>query len=131
LLNWVSFEVDRRFDRALDELIAALDTDLDWLRSHTRLLVRAIEWEAARQSPSLLMRGEDLEAIDQAVRVSGRMKPEVTELQMTYLRASREAAEAAKRLSDELASSRARRPIRVPSTTRASACRRSSSRRVN
>lgn len=33
------------FDSAVGSLIEALDTDLDWVRAHTRLLVRANEWD--------------------------------------------------------------------------------------
>jgi hypothetical protein len=31
----------------LAQLVSALDTDLDWLREHTRLLQRASEWDSA------------------------------------------------------------------------------------
>lgn len=41
-------------------LTAALDTDLDWVRLHTRLLVRAKEWERGARDNSLLLRGKDL-----------------------------------------------------------------------
>jgi hypothetical protein len=44
-LNWVFFRESDDFDRAFQSLIEAIDTDLDWVRAHTRLLVRAIEWD--------------------------------------------------------------------------------------
>lgn len=44
-LNWIFFRESDDFDTAFQSLIAALDTDLDWVRAHTRLLTRAIEWD--------------------------------------------------------------------------------------
>src|SRR4029453_644047 len=41
-LNWIFFRESDDFEKATDELISALDTDLDWVRTHTRLLTRAI-----------------------------------------------------------------------------------------
>jgi hypothetical protein len=42
-------------------LDTALNTDLEWVRAHTRLLVRAIEWERASRDTSLTLRGQDLQ----------------------------------------------------------------------
>jgi hypothetical protein len=42
--NWIFFDDDARFEASLAELIETLDTDLDWVKTHTRLLVRAGEW---------------------------------------------------------------------------------------
>ena len=42
--NWVLFDDEARFDAAVDELVEAIETDLDWLDEHARLLVRALEW---------------------------------------------------------------------------------------
>jgi hypothetical protein len=45
------------FEKATDELISALDTDLDWVHAHTRLLTRAIEWNAKGKNNSPETRG--------------------------------------------------------------------------
>jgi hypothetical protein len=45
-LNWIFYRDSDDFEKATDELISALDTDLKWVHSHTRLLTRAIEWDA-------------------------------------------------------------------------------------
>ncbi|MGH7846740.1 MAG: toll/interleukin-1 receptor domain-containing protein, partial [Candidatus Binatia bacterium] len=39
-LNWITFRDTDNFDAAFNLLIKALDTDLDYLRAHTRLLTR-------------------------------------------------------------------------------------------
>src|SRR5438874_3269573 len=41
-LNWIFFRENDDFEKATDTLIKALDTDLDWVHAHTRLLTRAI-----------------------------------------------------------------------------------------
>src|SRR5262249_12647872 len=51
-LNYIFFyeepkSPDSGFGTGMVQLVAALNTDLDWLREHTRLLQRAAEWEAA------------------------------------------------------------------------------------
>lgn len=38
-----------------------IDTDLEWVRDHTRLLVRATEWDAHARDTSYLLRDKDLE----------------------------------------------------------------------
>src|SRR6476620_10800397 len=43
-LNFIFFSREGDdFEKRTNELISALDTDLDWVRAHTRLLTRAIE----------------------------------------------------------------------------------------
>ena len=62
--NWIFFDDDARFEASLAELIQTLDTDLDWVKSHTRLLVRAREWTEGSGDRSRLLRGRDLRAAE-------------------------------------------------------------------
>jgi hypothetical protein len=55
--NWIFFREDDDFEQALHDLVYALDTDLDWVRAHTRLLTRAIEWDDNDRNNSFLLRG--------------------------------------------------------------------------
>ena len=59
-LNWIWCRPDDDRSAAFAKVLDALDTDLAWAEVHTRLLVRAVEWDARRDS-SLLLRGRDLE----------------------------------------------------------------------
>ncbi|NEP54357.1 MAG: toll/interleukin-1 receptor domain-containing protein [Moorea sp. SIO3C2] len=43
--NWLFFKEDNDFDTAFHSLVETLNTDLDHVKVHTRLLVRALEWE--------------------------------------------------------------------------------------
>src|SRR5262245_34484918 len=47
------------FGAGLTQLVAALNTDLDWLREHARLLQRASEWQTDRRPSNHLLSGED------------------------------------------------------------------------
>jgi hypothetical protein len=58
--NWIFFDDDARFEESLRELLETLDTDLDWVKAHTRLLVRAREWTDGSSDRSRLLRGKDL-----------------------------------------------------------------------
>jgi WD40 repeat protein len=64
-LNWIFFDQPDVFERELAALIKALEQDLDYTRQHTRLLVRAMEWQRSGFRDSLLLSGD---AIDEAER---------------------------------------------------------------
>ncbi len=71
-LNFIFFRGSDDFQSTFAILEHALDDDLDLKRRHTRLLVRAREWEAHGHHPSLLLRGRDLqEAQDWQAKSSG------------------------------------------------------------
>ncbi|MEW5962425.1 MAG: TIR domain-containing protein [Pseudomonadota bacterium] len=103
-LNYIYFYAEPRkpgsgYGPGLLELARALNTDLAWLREHTRLLLRATEWEAASHSESRLLFGDSLA---EAKAWSGRRPreaPEPTALHLEYIRASEEAE--ARHRSDE------------------------------
>jgi WD40 repeat protein len=72
-INFIFFRHSDDFQSAFAILKHALDDDLDLKRRHTRLLVRAREWEAHGHHPSLLLRGRDLhEAQEWQAKSSGR-----------------------------------------------------------
>ena len=73
-LNWIFCRESDVFDAATDTLITALDTDLDWFRSHTRLLTRALEWEAKGKNNSFVLRGDDLRAAELWLTEAGAEK---------------------------------------------------------
>ncbi len=58
--NWIELRDDEHFDAGVDQLVSAVETDLEWVDSHARLAVRAKEWEGAGHDASLLLRGSDL-----------------------------------------------------------------------
>ena len=92
-LNWIFFRDSDDFEEATGKLISALDTDLNWVRMHTRLLTRAIEWDANGRNNSFVLRGEDLQSAERWLAEAGVQKDrQPTALQTEYIIASRKAA---------------------------------------
>ena len=52
------------FGEALTELVVTLETDISWIREHTRLGVLAQRWEARGNSGSLVLRGDELSSAE-------------------------------------------------------------------
>src|SRR5262249_42161023 len=52
--NWLFFNDEQNFSETFQRLLNALDTNLDYVRNHTRLLVRAKEWDSKNRNPSFL-----------------------------------------------------------------------------
>lgn len=90
-LNFVYFRESDPFDATFASLIVALDTDLDWKKTHTRLLVRAKEWERKGKDRSFLLRGEDLHEAEKWQAEAGTKEPKATALHSHYILASRQA----------------------------------------
>src|SRR5215831_7939202 len=64
-LNYIYFYDEPRFPgtgfgKGLVDLASALNTDLDWLREHTRYLQRATEWDAGGKPANRLLYGADI-----------------------------------------------------------------------
>ena len=90
-LNWIFMRDSDPFEVGLSTLIEAADTDLEWVRTHTRLLVRAVEWDRMGREPSLTLRGKDLGAFEDWAAAGQSKEPRPTALQSEYLLASRRA----------------------------------------
>ena len=99
-LNWIFCRDSDDFEEATDTLISALDTDLTWVRAHTRLLTRAIEWENKGRNNSFVLRGDDLHAAEQWLTEAGADRErQPTALQTEYIIASRKAAARRQRIT--------------------------------
>src|SRR5690606_20921764 len=95
--NWLYFRESDDFDKAFADLIEVLNVDLDYVRGHTRLLVRAREWESRDRNASYLLRGDDLNNAERWLAASGSKEPKPIELQTEYILASRRAASSRQR----------------------------------
>ncbi len=60
-INWVYFREKDDFESAFRQLITSVETDLDYVKAHTRYLVRAQEWERENQRADLLLFGEEID----------------------------------------------------------------------
>ncbi|PSB29433.1 toll/interleukin-1 receptor domain-containing protein [Stenomitos frigidus] len=88
--NWLFFREADDFNEAFQELMKAIDTDLEYVRMHTRLLVRALEWQGKAKNPSSLLRGLDLEEAQQWLIKRMGKEPLPTNAHVQYIKASRD-----------------------------------------
>lgn len=89
-IQWIDFNKQNGdFYANFGELVRTLDTDLEYRRSHTRLLVKALEWEREKRDPSYLLRGKDLADSEQWLKLGATKHPEATQLQTDYITTSR------------------------------------------
>src|SRR5215211_8179611 len=79
------------FEDSFERLLKALDTDLEWVHFHTRLLSGAKEWDKGGRDPSLLLRGKTLEEAEGWQAEEADKEPKLTSLQKEYILASRQA----------------------------------------
>jgi WD40 repeat protein len=96
--NWIYSRSTDDFDTAFKSLLQTLDTDLDFVKMHTRLLVRAREWDNKKRNPSFALRGADLQDAERWQITSAGKKPAPTLLHHDYINSSRSAAVARQRV---------------------------------
>lgn len=97
--NWVYLRASDDFNKVIPQLVETLNTDLGWIRQHTRILERAIEWDKSKRSNAYLLRGEDLEASEQWLTGAANQAQQPTSLQIEYIRSSRKAAKRQRRIT--------------------------------
>ena len=78
-LNYIFFYPEPKapgsgFGQGLADLVQALNTDLEWVREHTRLGQRAAEWQAGGQSENRLFSGVDIAAAKHGSRAGHRRR---------------------------------------------------------
>jgi len=89
-LNWIFFSRPHDvYEEAFEKLMLALQTDFEWVQTHKRLQVRALEWERNHKEDSFLLRGRDLESAEAQLTVNIQKSPRITEVQEQYVRTSR------------------------------------------
>jgi WD40 repeat protein len=97
-LNWIFCREGDEFSQAFQTLLNAMATDLDHVRIHTRLLLKALEWEGRKRDQSLLLRGGELKRAEEWLTASGDKEPRPTPLMLQFLGASRQGATVRQRL---------------------------------
>jgi WD40 repeat protein len=91
-INWIFCREQREYQQAFDNLVEAVRTDLDWVRAHTRLLVRAREWESKNRDHSYLLRGRDMSEAETWQAQAAGKEPSPAALQLEYILASRKSS---------------------------------------
>jgi hypothetical protein len=80
-------------------LVTALNSDLEWLREHTRYLQRATEWDEGGRPNNRLLSGADIQIAKDWAGRRPKDTPAPTELQLEFFKAS-EAYEAERQNED-------------------------------
>ncbi|MGA9601910.1 MAG: TIR domain-containing protein [Methylocystis sp.] len=98
-LNYIFFYEEPKspgsgFGAGLAALATALKTDIEWIREHTRVLARATEWNTGGRTENRLLSGADILAAKQWASRRPRNAPELTALQLDFIKASEVAEEA-------------------------------------
>ncbi len=89
-LNWIFFkEEDRKYAKALKDLLDAIQLDQPWLKAHTRIQNRALEWERGEQESGYLLHGADLQDAENWLAQASGKNPPPTALQTQYILVSR------------------------------------------
>lgn len=89
-IQWITFNSDtaQDFFTSFKELVQTLDTDIDYLRSHTRFLTKAIEWQNENYDRSFLLRGKELTASQKWLEEAKSKQPSPTKLQLDFITSS-------------------------------------------
>ena len=91
--NWIFCRDNQdNFNESIQNIREVINTNYEWLQGHTRLQLKALEWERRKdkKDTSRLLRGKELqEAEDKLAAVGIQMDPQPTELQRLYLLAGR------------------------------------------
>jgi TIR domain len=98
-INYLFFDPPNDFEAQADALAAALQTDLDWLKEHTRLGELAHRWDERRRPAGRTLRGQDLEDAERWIASRPRGAPQPTDLHKQLVSESRRAATRRLRLS--------------------------------
>lgn len=92
-INYVFFCPDPKnpgsgFGTGLVALVTALETDLDWLREHTRYLQRAMEWNEGGRPTNRLLSGSDISLAKNWAATRPKDAPAPTALHLDFIMAS-------------------------------------------
>ena len=89
-VQWIDFDVQKEeFTSSLKKLLQTLDVDPEYLRSHTRLLIRASEWIDKQRQDDYLLRGQDLQEAEEWRKQASEKDSKPTVLQEEFIATSR------------------------------------------
>lgn len=98
-LNYIHASARNNFEEAITELVKALETDIVWIREHTRLGTLAGRWAGRNRGGDLLLRGQELSAAETWLTTRPRNAPDPTEAHLSFVAESRRATTRRQRLT--------------------------------
>jgi len=97
-LNFIFCTPRDPFQNAVDTLVSALNTDVDWIREHTRLAGLARRWRNAGAPKRLLLRGQDIADAERWRDSHPKDAPDITDAHLALIGESRRAAQTRQRI---------------------------------
>lgn len=91
-INWIFMRPEDDFAAAVAKVVAAVETDLEWVHAHTRLVERSVEWQRRGRDDSFLLQKNDLSEAERWLSLGPDKEPRPTTLQTEYIIGSRSAA---------------------------------------
>lgn len=98
-VQYIPYQVDGGFERSLEELIEALDQDIDRVRALGDLQRSAASWDRQDRGRSFLLRGDAMRAAEALIVKSAGLDPEPSALQLAFVSASRQDENRRRRLT--------------------------------
>jgi hypothetical protein len=86
--NWIYFNVETDFQESFNILLKAIDTDLEYVRAHTALFLKAQEWSTYQKDNSYLLSGSGLMQARQWLEHAEKKEPQPLPLHMEFIQAS-------------------------------------------
>lgn len=90
-INFVSFDPPNDFEERANALVAALNTDIVWIKEHTRIGELARRWAERGRSAADVLRGKQVEEAERWIALSPANAPRPTGLHTEFIQASRRA----------------------------------------
>jgi len=104
-LNYIFFIENRNagasgnFEEAVAELTEALNTDIAWIREHTRIGALAHRWERRERPDAMLLRGAELAGGETWLTSRPKNAPDPTSAHIAFITQSRRAATRRQRMT--------------------------------
>ena len=96
--NWIfTRDGQDNFSKAIEETLTTIRTDYEWLKFHTRLQVKGLEWERLNHENSFLLTGKELQEAELQLATNTSKKPHPTDLQREYVFKSRQESDIRRR----------------------------------
>lgn len=89
--NWVVFQDHIPFEENVERLISAIETDLEHVREHTRILNKAMEWQKRAEDHAFLLRGASIAEAEAWLASGVNKNPPPTSLQAEFIKKSSDA----------------------------------------
>lgn len=87
-INWIYFDDPVSFESSVDSLTQALNTDIVWIREHSRIIDLALRWERSGRPDDQLLRGREITAANEWARVRPSIAPPIPVVALEFIQAS-------------------------------------------